>query len=260
DRSCLSSVAGATEDLSVTGQFRLGRKFLDGFAALFEQRNQEARRQVKSLQIDYLAEQWQEVATRTLRLRADEEGFAKTEPGMRLWTNTLGSLALAELGRRDDASALIAEVEADIDQFITELDGESDIREELQLLRASLHCRLALLEGRPAARELAALRGLLEASTRQPHRLLPYQGVLLQCLHEAGLDAEALEFAPQILAFNPHHPRTLLVSAQAHARARNRVEALDYLQRYLTVMKDADETHPRVVTARKLLDRLVPSS
>ena len=81
---------------------------------------------------------------------------------------------------------------------------------------------MALIQGRAAARELAALRGLIEASTHKPHRLLPYQGVLIQSLYEAGLDGEALEIAPRVLAFNPNHPRTLLVSAQAESRLRNR--------------------------------------
>lgn len=260
DPSFLNSVSRATDALAVTGQFRLARKFLDSFEELFVQRNQESTRQVKALQVDYLAERWADVTARAMRLREDEENFTRTEPGMRLWINTLGSLALAELGRHDEAAPIVAEVEAELDRFITELDDESDSREELQLLRASLRCRLALLADRPAARELAELRGLIEASTRQPHRLLPYEGVLVQSLYEAGLDTEALEFAPRILDFNPNHPRTLLVSAQAHARQRNRDEAVAYLQRYLFVMKDADDTHPRVNRARQLMDRLAPSS
>lgn len=260
DPSFLSSVAGATDALAVTGQFRLAMKFLDNFAELFAQRNQESTRQVKTLQVDYLAERWDEVTARTLRLRADTEGFAATEPGMRLWINALGALGMAELGHREEAQALVVEVEQDLDTFIASLDDHEEAREELQLLQASLRCRMALLEDRPAARELAELRGLLEASTRQPHRLLPYQGVLVQCLYEAGLDAEVLEFAPRILAFNPNHPRTLLMSAQAAARQRDRETAVAMLQRYLVVMRDADDTHPRVNRARQLLDRLAPSS
>lgn len=260
DPSFLSSVVGATDALAVTGQFRLARKFLDSFEGLFDRRNQWATREVKKLQIDYLAEEWADVVSRVERLRA-EKNFIGIEPGLRLWVNTLGAVGLTELGRTDDAAVLISEVETNFDSLLSRIDPDNvDVREDLQLLRASLRTRIALLEGRSAAHELAALRGLIEASAHQPHRLLPYQGVLIESFYDAGLDAEALEFAPRILAFNPHHPRTLLVSAQAEARQRNRDAALDYLQQYLEVMRNADETHPRVNLARQLYDRLAPSS
>lgn len=261
DPSFLSSVVGVTDALAVTGQTRLARKILDNFDQLFAQRGQESTRQIKALQVDYLAEDWLAVLERAERLRGDDGAYADFEPGLRLWLNALYAIGLAELGRPTEADAVVAEVEANIEALFGRLDEKSaEAREELQLLQASLHCRIALLEGRAAAHELAALRGLIEASTRQPHRLLPYQGVLVQSLYDAGLDAEALEFAPRILAFNPHHPRTLLVSAEAEARRRNRDAALDYLRRYLEVMEKADESHPRVRRARELLDRLAPSS
>ena len=261
DPSFLSSVIGATDALSITGQFRLARKFLDNFEELFVQRGAESTRLVKSLQNDYNAEDWLGVVERAGRIRADAEQFARAEPGLRLWANALSAVALAELGRQDEGEARAAEFDDEIDGILGGLDAKNiETREELELLRASLHCRMALLAGRPAAHELAELRGLIEASTRQPHRLLPYQGVLVQSLYDAGLDAEALEFAPRILAFNPHHPRTLLVGAQCEARRRDRDAALEYLRRYLEVMQKADDTHPRVQRARALLDRLAPSS
>ena len=114
--------------------------------------------------------------------------------------------------------------------------------------------------GHSAAKELAQLRGLIEASTLRPHQLLSFQGVLIQSLYDAGLDAEALEFAPRVLAFNPNHPRTLLVSAKAEARQRNRDAALAYLSSYLEVMREADDSHVRVGRARQLYDKLAPSS
>ena len=261
DPSFLSSVVGATDALALTGQFRLARKFLDNFNGLFERRSQQATREVKALQVDYLAEEWEDVAARSRLLREDEYTISTMEPGLRLLVNALGALSLAELGRVGEANTLIATVEEDIDSLLAKIgDTYGESREELQLLRSAIHCRAASLEGRPAAKELAELRGLIEASTRQPHQLLLYQGVLVQSLYDAGLDDEVLEFAPQILSFNPRHPRTLLVSAKAEARRHNRDEALGYLQRYLEVMRDADDTHPRVAQARHLLDRLAPSS
>jgi len=261
DPSFLSSVVGATDALALTGQFRLARKFLDKFSELFERRGQLATREVKLLQVDYMAEKWEDVAARSQHLREDEYTISTMDPGLRLWVNALGALSLAELGRSAESDALVTTMEEEIDSLLSIIGYENkESREELQLLRSAIHCRIALLEGRPAAKELAELRGLIEASTRQPHRLLPYEGVLVQSLYEAGLDAEVLAFAPQILSFNPHHPRTLLVSAEAEARRRNRDEALGYLQRYLEVMRDADDSHPRVAQARRLLDRLAPSS
>ena len=261
DPSFLSSVVGATDALARTGQFRMARKFLANFEELFERRNQHATRDVKELQVDYLAERWEEVAARSQHLREDEYAISTMEPGLRLLVNALGGLSLAELGRFAEANTIIATVEKELDSLIL-LVGEDneETREELQLLRSAIHCRIALLEGQPAAKQLAKLRGLIEASSRQPHRLLPYQSVLVQSLYEAGLDAEALAFAPQILSFNPHHPRTLLVSAEAEARLRNPEQALGYLERYLEVMRNADDAHPRVSHARRLLDRLSPSS
>lgn len=258
DPSFLSSVIGASDALAVTGQFELARKFLDKFEELFKRRNQWGTREIKLLQVAYQAEEWERVVTNVQRLRADD-GFATYEPGLRLWSSTLGAIAMAELGRYAEADTLVAEVEETFDYFLGEVE-EVDVREDLQLLRASLRCRMALIRGEAAAHELAALRGLIEASTHKPHRLLPYQGVLIQSLHEAGLDAEALQFAPQVLGFNPNHPRTLLVCAQAEKRMRNRDAALAYLERYLDVMREADETHPRVRLARQLHTKLSPSS
>jgi tetratricopeptide (TPR) repeat protein len=260
DPSFLSSVIGASDALTVTGQFQLARKFLHRFEGLFERRNQEDAREIKLLQVAYQAEEWEEVTSIVQRLRTDTE-FASFEPGLRLWANTLGAIAMAELGRNEGADPLVDEAEKAFDYFLNELDDSgSALREDLQLLRASLQCRMALIQGRSAAHELASLRGLIEASTHKPHRLLPYQGVLIQSLYEAGLDADALEIAPQVLGFNPNHPRTLLVCAQAENRLRNRDAALDYLDRYLDVMRDADESHPRVRLARQLHTKLSPSS
>ena len=201
DPSFLSSVIGASDALSVTGQFSLARKFLDKFDGLFKRRNQWATREIKLLQVAYQAEDWSLVVSNVERLRADDS-FANYEPGLRLWANTLGAIAMAELGSQDEATTLVAEVEQTFDYFLTEIDHDDVVlREDLQLLRASLRCRMALIQGKAAAHELASLRGLIEASTHKPHRLLPYQGVLFQSLHEAGLDAEALEIAPQVLGF-----------------------------------------------------------
>jgi tetratricopeptide (TPR) repeat protein len=261
DPSFLSSVVGATDALALTGQFRVARKFLENFGELFERRNQQAMREVKELQVDYMAENWEDVAARRQHLRDDEYAFSTMAPGLRLRVNTLGALALAELGRFSEADTLIATVEEEFDSLLVMIGkSNEETRGELQLLRSAIHCRMALLEGQTAAKQLAELRGLIEASTRQPHQLLPYQGVLVQGLFEAGLDAEVLDFAPQILSFNPRHPRTLLASARAEARLRNREAALGYLQRYLDVMRDADDTHPRVSQARQLLEHLSPSS
>jgi hypothetical protein len=234
---------------------------LDNFEELFERRNQASTRELKLLQLDYTAEDWLQTAQRSQRLRGDEAGYEAMEPGFRLWVNALGGVALAELGRRDEAGVLLQDVDAEVERLLEKLPAEQqDSVEQLQLLRAAVHCRYVLLEGEPAARELAKLRGLLESSTRQPHQLLPYQSVLLQGLYDAGLDTEVVELAPRILGFNPNHPRTLLVAGKAEARLRQRDEAIDYIQRYLQVMRDADETHPRVAEARRLLDRLSPSS
>jgi tetratricopeptide (TPR) repeat protein len=261
DPSFLSSVLGATDALAVTGQFTLARKFLSSFEELFERRGEWGMKEVRSLQVDYMAEAWADVAARTGLLRADQEAFAEMEPGLRLWVNTLGAIGLTELGRNDEARALIDEAETSFEYLLSRIDSDDlRVRENLQLLRASLHCRIAIVEGRSAAKELAQLRGLIEASTLQPHRLLSFQGVLIESLYDAGLDAEALEFAPRVLAFNPNHPRTLLVSAKAEARQRNRETALDYLSRSLEVMRQADESHVRVDRARQLYDRLAPSS
>lgn len=260
DPSFLSSVIGATDALVLTGQHRLARRFLDNFEELFERRNQSDTREVKLLQVDYQAENWGRVVERVERLRASEE-FEEFEPGLQLWANTLGALALAELGRNQEAAVLAGEAETSFEYFLEHLgDSNTGVREDLLLLRASLRCRLAVIQGTAATRELAALRGLIDASTHQPHRLLAYQGVLIESLYEAGLDAEALEIARQVLAFNPNHPRTLLVAAQAEARIRDREAALAYVDRYLDVMRNADETHPRVHAARQLLTKLDPSS
>lgn len=260
DPSFVSSVVGASEALAVTGQFRLARKLLDNFTELFSRRGQEATRELRALQIDYLAEDWAQVVERARKLR-EQPGLADAETGIRLWADTFAAVSLAELGRREESAELASAVDGQLDALLARIDVDDlESREELQLLRASLHCRLAVLAGRPATHELAELRGLIEASTRQPHRLLPYQGVLVESLYEAGLDAEALAFAPRVLAFNPHHPRTLLVGAEAAARLRDRDTALDFLRRYLDVMQEADDSHPRVMRARQLLDQLAPSS
>jgi hypothetical protein len=107
DPSFLSSVIGASDALSVTGQFHTARKLLAIHEELFARRNQQDTREIKLLQVAYQAEEWAEVVTNVERLRV-EKGFASYEPGLRLWANTLGAIAMAELGRTEDADALVA--------------------------------------------------------------------------------------------------------------------------------------------------------
>ena len=55
-------------------------------------------------------------------------------------------------------------------------------------------------------------------------------------------------------------PGLNFAAAKAWARAGNRDLALDHLQTYLDVMRNADNDHEQVQEATALLQRLVPRS
>ena len=134
------------------------------------------------------------------------------------------------------------------------------VREELELLEASLRAFLAVRIDVDAAARLADLRGLIEASGRRPHRLLPYRTSLSDALYEYGLYEEAIEVAQDLLAFNPRYPHANLIACKSYLRLHRREEALPHLQSYLEMMRLADEDHAEVAEARRILQQVMPSS
>ena len=108
DPSFLSSVMGATDALAVTGQFRIARKFLDNFEELFERRNQYAYARGQTPPGRLPGRRMGRVVASAERLRADDS-FKNFQPGLRLWTNTLGAIGHGRTGTRREAEALIEE-------------------------------------------------------------------------------------------------------------------------------------------------------
>ena len=255
------SAIGACDAFASTGQFRRALEILDTTEELFLERGEHPTWEIKRLQVLNAAERWAEVALVCERLLGDETFGTRSHPGHELWVRALQTLALARTGATSEARDRHRELEDFVENLLAKIPStDEDAREEIELLRSAVAVRFAVATDTGVLEALADLRGRIETSPRAAHRLIGLRAILVEGLVDAGLHDDAIEVAEEVFACNPRHPDTSFHAARARLHRREREQAVAHLRTYLDVMRLADPGIGEVAEARRIIEKLVPSS
>ena len=177
-----------------------------------------------------------------------------------------GSRAGRRAGDRSRAGVVYARVET----REKPTGGIADMSSQMKQMRAQME------EDEDLNTLMAGLRGSNIDDSDFAADGVKMQVVDLEKLKAAGDDELPLYYDPELIAqywskrpaataqrildVIPTSPDLNLLAAKAHARAGDRDAALNHLQVYLDVMRNADEGHSRVAEATNLLQQLTPRS
>lgn len=252
------SAVHLSDALGVIGQFEKAREVLDRVEPLFVERNWVEWMAVQRMRIDHRAERWEEV------LRAAEERLASRDAAAEpdefsLWLQYSRVLSHLELGDLEAAERVLPELQAAASSFLEERGQYATVNDIARLNEALIRARFGRAEGNPAS-GIDALEQAIEESHLSPHELSSFRYELASDLVAAGRAQEAIEITDEHLAVIPTSPAMNLMAARAYAELGERERALEHLQVFLEVMRSADEGHPRVAEATRMLQILVPRS
>ena len=261
DPSFVWSAVHLSETLSVIGQFDKARQVLDKVAPVFEDRSWGDWLAMQRMRVDYRAENWPELLRAVeAKLAARAQDDAPSEPSdYDLWLRYAQVMSHLEMGDVETAREVLPELVTVADAFLDKRGQYATPRQIARLNEALVKARFARAEGDPAA-GIDELRAAIDESDLSPHELSYFRYELAESLLAADRPGEAVEVTNQHLDVIPTSPMLNLVAAKAHARLGEREEALEHLRTYLEVMRSADEGHPRVAEATRMLQRLVPRS
>jgi tetratricopeptide (TPR) repeat protein len=252
------SAVHLSDALSVIGQFERAREVLAKIEPIFVERNWTDWMVMQRMRIGHRAEQWDEV----LRI-AEEELAKRTSEGpadeLTLWLQFSRVVSLLELGELAKAERVVPELQSTADSFMQERSQYATVKDAARLNEALVRARFGRAKSDPES-GLQELREAIGASRLSPHELSSYRVELAENLLAAGRPDEALEVTYAHLRVIPTSPSMNLVAARACVELGRNEQALEHLQVFLEVMRSADEGHPRVTEARRMLQLLVPRS
>lgn len=248
--------------LSITGQTRAAVKVLQVSRPVFEERRMIPWWDMSRTRIAVRAEHWNEVLDLTgdsLDRLGELEAHEKLE--YELFTRWARSMALLETGQKEAAGEALNELARVADEVrnygpVAKLQRPQQL---MELNEAMTLARFDRSEGRPAE-GIPRLQEAVDKAELSPYEL-SYPTYELAMAYLAADQPEAAAAAAQkILDAIPTAPKLNLVAAKALARTGNRDLALEHLQTYLDVMRNADADDAQVEEATALLQQLVPRS
>lgn len=262
DPAFLWSANNLSVALSITGQTKSAVLLLDKYKPGFEERKMLAWWELSRSKVALRAKHWPEVLDLTatsLATIADLGDQEKLE--YELFARYARSMALLEVGNMDAAREALSEL-ALVAQRVRGYEAIAKLERPQQMLElheAMTLSRFDRAEGVPTE-GIPRLEASLAAASLSPHELAQPTYELAMAYLDAGQPETAATVAQRILDVIPTAPELNFAAAKAWARAGNRDLALDHLQTYLDVMRNADNDHEQVQEATALLQRLVPRS
>jgi len=262
DPAFLWSANNLSVALSITGQTRAAVLLLDNYKPGFEERKMVAWWELARSRVALRARHWPEVldltaaSLTTIAKMSDQE---KLE--YELFARYARSMALLEVGNMDAAREALAEL-ALVSQRVRGYEAIAKLERPQQLLdlhEATTLSRFDRAEGVPTE-GIPRLEASLAAASLSPHELAHPTYELAMAYLDGGQPETAAAVAQRILDVIPTAPELNFAAAKAWAKAGNRDLALEHLQTYLDVMRNADDDNERVQEATALLQRLVPRS
>ena len=246
--------------LGVTGQLERAHRVLDEFEPVFEERGLEDWLAQQRMTIDLRADRWEQVLERARAEIERLEGVKERRLEYLVSARFMRTLSLLELGRVDEARESLESL-AESSSAMGELLGDSPRFAEIERLHlAMIESRFGRAEGEPARGIEALSTAIDEAESIGPHELTFFRHELARAQWAADRPEAAAATVDTALDEIPTLPRMNLLAARIKADLGRRDEALAHLRTHLEVMRYADEGHPSVVQAQRMLQRLVPRS
>ncbi|RKZ13350.1 hypothetical protein DRQ53_03610 [bacterium] len=262
DPAFMWSARNLSTALSITGQNRAAVKVLKHIQPLFKERQMMSWWHMTRSEIALRAEDWPgllELTTADIeRLSADDE-HERME--YELFARYARTMALLESGNLATARESLLELGA-VAQRLHDSKSAGKYQRTQQMLEvheAMMLSRFSRAEGTPAE-GIPRLETAMTTASLSPHELAWPAYELAQAYLEAGQPESSASTAGRILESTPTSPSLNFMAAKAWARAGDRDRALQHLQTFLDVMRNADAGNRQVEEATSLLQRLVPRS
>ncbi len=246
--------------LSVTGQVERAHRVLDELEPVFEERGWSDWMAQQRMMIDLRADRWEAVLTRAKARIARPDSAKGRADEFLLFAKFMRTMAFLELGRLDEARESIEPLAATSTELHDAIGDSPRYAESERLHEALVRARLGRAEGEPARGIDALSTAIEEAESIGPHELTFFRYELARCQLADERPEEAAATVDAALSEIPTLPRMNLLAARIAADLGRRDEALAHLRTHLEVMRYADEGHPHVVQAQRMLQRLVPRS
>jgi tetratricopeptide (TPR) repeat protein len=262
DPAFLWSANNLSLALAITGQTNAAVLLLDRYKPAFEERKMTAWWELARSKVALRARRWPEVLDLTaasLATIADMGDQEKLE--YELFARYARSIALLEVGNMDGAREALAEL-ALVAQKVRGYGTIAKLERPQQLFElheAMTLSRFDRADGVPT-KGIPRLEASIATASLSPHELAGPTYELAMAYVDADQPETAATVAQRILDVIPTAPELNFVVAKAWANAGNRDLALEHLQTYLDVMRNADDDNEQVQEATALLQRLVPRS
>jgi tetratricopeptide (TPR) repeat protein len=188
-------------------------------------------------------------------------GLDKSSPSyysMLLNVNIFRAFSLINLKRLDEAESTIKDTGAAWKALMDSSPGEIKGRQEEvgDIVAGLLRAALDQARGRAFEDEAKTLAERLDKSHLPPHELASWRCGLARVYYKAGEYDKSLAQVASVEAEIPDYPFMNLVGAQASDKLGHSEKALNYLSRYMQVMRHADEGHPGMKRAKELYAKL----
>lgn len=262
DPAFLWSARNLATALSITGQNRSAVKVLEHIRPVFEERRMMPWWHMSRAEIALRAERWPELVELAT---ADIERLSELDEHVRLeyelFARYARTMGLLEIGELDAARSSLDEL-GEVAQRVKDYGKQTRLQRPRQLMEineAMTLCRFAKAENNPTL-GIPRLEAALAAANLSPHELAWPTYELAEAYLDAGQPQQAADAAGRILESIPTSPGLNLVAARAWASNGERDRALEHLQTFLDVMRNADPGLSQVDEATALLQQLVPRS
>ncbi len=245
--------------LAITGQIERARYTLGQAEAAMKKQNINTRYlDVQKLRVEDLGYNFEGVVSMADEILAEVDPKSPSYLGTAVNVNTFRAFALLALKRLDEAEATMNTLESAwrsmMDSSPSDVKGRQD--EVGQLIGGLLGASLDQARGRKFAAEAAELAAKMDASHLPPHELAYWRYGLARVYYKASEYDKSLAQVAAISNEIPDFPFLNLMGAEASDKLGRSEQAMDYLARYMQVMRHADDDHPGMKRAKKLYAKL----
>ena len=245
--------------LAITGQIERARYTLGQAEVAMKKQDINTRYlDMQALRVEELGYNFDKVVSMTGKILADADPKSPAYLSTAVNANTFRAFALLALKRLDEAEATMQKLheawQAMMDSSPEDVKGRQD--EVGQMISGLLHASLDQARGRKFEAEAASLVKLLDDSDLPPHELAYWRHGIAKVYFDAGQYDRCLAQVKIGIGQIPDFPYLNLLGARASDKLGRSEQALDYLARYMQVMRHADDDHPGMKLAKELYAKL----
>ncbi len=245
--------------LAITGQIERARYTLGQAEDAMEKQGINTRYLVvHKLRVEEVGYNFEKVLKMTDEILAGLDKSSPSYYSMLLNVNIFRAFSLISLKRLNEAESTMKDTETAWKALMDSSPSDIKARQEMtgEIIGGLLHASLDQARGRAFEDEADSLAEKLDASPLPPHELASWRCVLARVYYKGGEYDKSLAQAAALEADIPDYPFMTLLGAEASDKLGHSEKALNYLSRYMQVMRHADADHPGMKRAKELYAKL----